>query len=256
VAIAVSGVRGCAALAAISSVVLSVGMLWGAPPKFGDGYRLVKAIRRSAVFVTLALSLAVVLFPDVVGARWAFYRETLSPDSSDYQVSARAWDYPWNNFLLAFTDRDWVIGHGIGTQTLGVQYVANIVGKDVDDSIGRFNLESGWATLIWEQGILGLILWLVWATSAVFSAYKVTMKLKGTWAFPLALSILWFDFYLLFPRTWTGLVGYEDFIFNAYFWLFVGVLFRLPALVAQESSLRSPAQNQRLSGRVQGLGTS
>jgi hypothetical protein len=240
----VTGGRGVFMYGIISAVLLSSLMLWGAPPKWGEGYRLVKAIRRSFVFVALAIAVAEMAFPDVIGARWTYYRETLSPDSPTNEVALRAWDYPFHNFLLAFTDRDWEIGHGIGTQTLGVQYVAKIVGKEVDESIGRFNLESGWAALIWEQGILGLILWLAWASSLVFEVFKVAMKLKGTWAFPLAISILWFDFYLLFPRTFGGLVGYEDFVLNAYFWLFVGVVFRLPALLEQGSSLQSTVDSQ------------
>ena len=59
-----------------TALVLSAGMLWGAPPRVGEGYRLVKAIRRSFIFVALTVTLAVILFPDVVGAHWAFYRET------------------------------------------------------------------------------------------------------------------------------------------------------------------------------------
>jgi len=250
----ITGGRGVFMYSICTTVLLSGGMLWGAPPKWGEGYRLVKAIRRSFVFVALAIGLAVMAFPDVIGARWTYYRETLSPDSPTNEVAFRAWDYPFHNFLLAFTDRNWEIGHGIGTQTLGVQYVAKIVGKDVDDSIGRFNLESGWAALIWEQGIVGLILWLAWATSLVFSVFKVTMKLKGTWAFPLAISILWFDFYLLFPRTFGGLVGYEDFVLNAYFWLLVGVVFRLPALVAQKSSSAVNSRQSTVVAPRSGLG--
>ena len=92
-------------------------------------------------------------------------------------------------------------------------------------------VESGFGSLVIELGILGPILWLVWASSLMFEAGKVVLKLKGTWAFPVAFSILWFAFYLLFPRTWGGVTGYQDFVLNAYFWLLVGVLFRLPGLV-------------------------
>ena len=43
-------------------------------------------------------------------------------------------------------------------------------------------------------------------------------------------------FILLFPLTWTGLVQYQNFITNAYFWLLVGILFRLPDLVKQDAA--------------------
>jgi len=46
-----------------------------------------------------------------------------------------------------------------------------------------------------------------------------------------AIAILWFMFMLLFPFTYGTFVSYQDFVVNAYFWLSVGILFRLPALV-------------------------
>jgi hypothetical protein len=228
VASVMTGSRGCVSYAAISALVLSAGILWGAPPKVGEGYRLVKAIRRSFIFVALALSLAAVVFPQVVGARWAFYRETILPDSPDSETTYRAWDYPVGNFMSVFQDPDWVIGHGIGTASLGGQYVSRIL----EVPTAGLATESGFGVLILELGILGPILWLLWASSLVFACYKVVLKLKGTWAFPVAFSILWFAFLLLFPFTWSGLDLYQNFVTNAYFWLLVGILFRLPALVA------------------------
>jgi hypothetical protein len=233
VATAMSGGRGVFVFAVGSALLLSAGMLWGAPPKLGEGYRLVKAIRRSFIFVALALSLAVTLFPQVIGARWAFYRETLSPDSPDYEVSYRAWDYPVGNLLGALSDPDRVTGHGIGTASLGTQYVSRIL----EVPAPGVGVESGYGNLIVELGILGPVLWLVWTSSLLFAAGKAVWRLKGTWAFPVAFSILWFAFYLLFPRMYGGSQGYQDFILNAYFWLLVGILFRLPALVARDSGL-------------------
>ena len=229
VATVLSGGRGAFVWGAANAVVLSVGMIWGAPPKLGEGYRLVKAVRRSFVFVTLALALTVTLFPDVVGARLAFYRETVALGSPDSETASRAWDYPVENLSKAFTDPDWPIGHGIGTASLGGQYVARILGAKAT-GVG---VESGYGNLIVELGILGPLLWLAWTTSLMLAAFKVLLKLKGTWAFPIALSIVWFAFYLLFPRTFLGMQGYQDFVLNAYLWLLVGVLFRLPALVAK-----------------------
>jgi hypothetical protein len=226
-----SGSRGSAVWVGASALFLSAGMLWGAPPRAAETYRLVKAIRRTFIVIALSLSLGTVLFPQAIGARWQFYAETLDPRSEYYEVSYRAWDYPVNNFLLAFTDRDWVVGHGIGTQSLGVQYVAKLVGQDVDDSIGRFNLENGWATLIWELGVLGPILWVLWSVSFVYAAWKATMRVKGTPLFPVALSIFWYAFLLLLPLSFEGLSGYQNFVINAYFWVLAGILFRLPKLV-------------------------
>lgn len=231
-----TGSRGCAVYVAASALFLSAGMLWGAPPRGADTYRLIKAIRRTFVIVGLSLSLGVVLFPEAIGSRWSYYSETLDPSSPYYEASYRAWDYPLKNLSLAFTDPDWLVGHGTGTQSLGVQYVAKLVGQEVDDSIGRFNLESGWAQLVFEFGVLGPILWVAWTLSFIFAAARAALRVKGTTMFPVALSILWFGFLLLFPMSFAGLAPYQNFVLNAYFWLLTGVLFRLPTLVKQNPS--------------------
>jgi len=97
-------------------------------------------------------------------------------------------------------------------------------------------VENGYGNLIIELGILGPILWLIWALSLVFAALKTTLRLKGTWAFPVASSILWYAFLMLFPFTWGSLVAYQNFVCNAYLWLLVGILFRLPELVNQNAN--------------------
>jgi hypothetical protein len=226
-AAALSGARSAFLYVLATSIVLPVGMIWGAPRGMGQAYRLVKAIRRSFIFVALAVSLAVTLFPNVIGARLAFYRETISPDSPNYEVTNRAWDYPVQNLLAVFSDRGWITGHGVGTASLGGQYVSRFMGVPATDVA----TENGYGTLILELGILGPILWVLWTSSLVFAASRIVVKLKGTWAFPIALSITWYAFILLFPLTWGGLVQYQNFISNAYLWLLIGVLFRLPDLV-------------------------
>ena len=126
-----------------------------------------------------------------------------------------------------------MVGHGIGTSSLGAQYVTRIM----EAPPTGIAVENGFGTMILEFGILGPILWLVWSLSLMLAALKVLLKLKGTWAFPVAFSISWFAFFLLFAITWGGIGGFENFVLNAYFWLLVGVLFRLPGLVNQRISM-------------------
>jgi hypothetical protein len=229
VAAVMTGSRGTFVYTGASLLILSAGILWGAPQS-GDTYRLFKAIRRSFVLIALALGLTVTVFPEQIGARLTFYEETLLPWSPDYEVANRVWSYPIGNFLWAFSDGTWMIGHGTGTASLGGQYVTRILGAP-PTGLGA---ESGPGILVLELGILGLLLWLAWTLSLVGAAAKVVLRLRRTWAFPIALGILWFSFLLLFPFTYGGMQPYQNFVFNAYFWLLVGVLFRLPALVNQD----------------------
>ncbi len=235
VAAMMSGSRGCASYVVISALVLSAALLWGAPPRGLEAYRLFKAIRRSYMVVALGLFLMLVVFPEAIGARWTFYAETLDPRSENFEASKRAWDYPVDNLMLAFTDPEWPLGHGIGTSSLGVQYVAKVLGPEVDASIHRMGLEEGFATLIFELGILGPILWLFWAGSLIYTTWKTVVRVKGTSTFPLAICIWWFGFLLLFPFTYGGFQPYQNFVYNAYFWLLTGILFSLPRLSEQGS---------------------
>jgi hypothetical protein len=221
-----SGGRGCFVYVLATSLVIPVGLLWGAPGNSADTYRLFKAIRRTFIAVALALTLGATLFPKEIGAPLSFYRETVALDSKDSETINRTWDYPLANFLVAFSDREWMIGHGIGTASLGVQYVSHLLGEPAP----KIGVENGWGTLIAESGIFGLILWLLWTILFIFSALKVMFQLKGRATYPIALAIVWFAFLLLFPFTWGSMVEYQNFVINAYFWLLAGILFRLPTL--------------------------
>jgi len=66
--------------------------------------------------------------------------------------------------------------------------------------------------------------------SISFSAWKVVKKLRGSPLFPLAFVIFWYSFMVLVPLTYNGLNTYQNFVMNAYLWLPIGVLFRLPTL--------------------------
>jgi len=233
VAAVISGSRGAFSWVAISSAVLALGMIWGAPAKLAESYKMIKAIRRSFVFVVLAFALAAVLYPEVVGARLTFYRETVALDSPDEETTGRAWSYPVANFLVALSDPDWLIGHGTGTASLGIQYVTRIL-EVPQTGIG---VESGAGNLLLEFGIMGPICWLLWSSSLIFACVRVMLRLKGTWGFPLALAITWFIALVLIPLSWGNVTEYQNFVANAYLWFCVGILFRLPALVLSEPQM-------------------
>jgi hypothetical protein len=97
------------------------------------------------------------------------------------------------------------------------------------------------------MGIGGLLLWIVMSLAITVSAWKVVKKLKGSPLFPLGFVIFWYALFLLFPAMSGGMQAYEDFLFNAYFWLLLGVLFRLPtiALSAQFAANAPAAQPRR-----------
>ena len=178
----------------------------------------------------LALVTVLMLYPETVGARWAFYYETIAPWSPTSELSWRIWSYPIGGLLGAFTFPGWPLGYGIGTSSLGVQYVTGLLGLPAAD----IAVESGYGTLILELGIVGPALWLLWTAALVRNGWRTVRRLRGTRLFPLGFAILWFLLLLLFPFTFGGMQPYQNYVLNAYLWLLSGVLFRLPTMVDQD----------------------
>jgi hypothetical protein len=228
VATLLSGSRGAFLYVLASALVLTAGLLWGAPWRWKQAHRLVRAIRRTFIVAALGLTAILVLFPDDAGSRIAYYAETLSPYSSAYEAGARSWDYPIENLLLVFAGPNWVLGNGIGTASLGTQYVAKLLGRP---PLGLW-VEEGYGVLIVEMGLIAPFLWILWTAALVYYSWKVVLQLRQTRFFPIGFAILWYAFLLLFPITFAGLSAYQNFVTNAYLWLLTGILFRLPNLLA------------------------
>jgi hypothetical protein len=245
VATLLSGSRGAFMFMLISALALAAGFLWGAPWRQRQAHRVVKAIRRSVIFGAIGLALILLLFPREAGSRIEYYTETLLPGGSDYQLEDRTWDYPIRNLISVFSGPNWVLGNGIGTASLGGQYVAKLIGRP------PLNLgaEEGYATLIAEMGIIAPFLWILWTASLLYYGWGVILQLRQTRFVPIALAIIWFAFLLFFPMTYGGLAAYQNYMNNAYVWLLVGILFRLPEIQAS-----TPNPLQSLSGRERARG--
>lgn len=224
-----TGSRAAAVYAVVTVLGLSAAALWGAPVRWRGRERIRRAIHGMLLALALSLLVALVWFPDALGARWAFYWETLSPTSPGYELAHRVRDYPWQNLVKAFQQPNWETGNGTGTASLGTQYVSRYLG------VPRLpiGVENGYGVLLVEMGVPGLLAWLLWTIAATVAAWRVVRRLRGTHLFPVAAAIFWFVFLLLFPFTYGGMQPYQNFILNAHFWLLLGVLFRLPGLVAE-----------------------
>jgi hypothetical protein len=225
-AIVLGSARGTLLWSAGSVLVFAVAFVWGAPWRQREVIRVLRTVQRAALGISLGLGLLFFVFPETLLSRVAFYRETLLPSSGAGELQNRSWDYPLNNFLGAFYYDRWPYGYGIGTASLGTQYVARIFQAKPPVT----GVESGFGTLVIEMGIGGLVLWFVMTIAILFSAWRVVKKLRGSPWFPLAFVIFWYAGLLLVPMTFAGMQPYQDFVLNAYFWLLLGILFRLPTL--------------------------
>ncbi|HKT47556.1 MAG TPA: hypothetical protein VJP87_08540 [Candidatus Acidoferrales bacterium] len=235
-AILLAAARGTLLWGTGSALIFIAAFLWGAPWRQREIVRVLRTIQRAALGMVLGFVALMFLFPSELTARLDFYRETLAPKTGRSDLAVRAWDYPWRNFLGAFDTPRWPYGYGIGTSSLGTQYVTRIFGAK---PVGM-GVESGYGTMVIEIGVVGLGLWIIMCAAIVRSAWRVVRKLKGSPWFPLAFAIFWYAFLLLFPMTFNGMQPYEDFVLNAYVWLLLGILFRIPKL-ASAPQLPAPA---------------
>jgi len=227
-----SGVRGAFVYLIADGAALAFSVLWGAPWRERQAFRIGKAIRLAFTFAGIAILLAVTFFPEAVHARWVLYAETLSPTSQTSEFGFRAWTYPAQELTGIFSRSNWEIGNGIGVASLGTQYVARFFGVPPV----RIGAESGYGNLVAEFGVVGPVLWTAWTLAVIFSAWKVVRKLKQTPLFPIGFAIFWVAFVTLIVFTFYGLNGFQNYINNAYLWLTLGMLFRLPGLLAEQQA--------------------
>ena len=226
VAVMITGTRTPFVFVIGSAFVMTAAFLWGAPWRWGQGHHLVKALRRAFLIGGLGLLLMVEVFPTVIGGNWSFFTETLSLNGEGSELTNRVWDYPVQNLMGAIGEGDLLTGHGTGMSSLGMQYVARFLNQPLP----TFNVESGYGGLIVEMGIFGPILWLLWVSVLLWQSWKIVRKLRETIYFPLAFAIWWYAVVDLVLLMHFGLQFYQNFVNNAYLWLLIGVLYRLPKL--------------------------
>lgn len=229
VAIVLSGSRTAVLYPLISTTALGAMFLWGAPWRWGQGGRLVKAMRRSLILAGLGLAGLMLMFPSAAASRLEFYSETLFPSSSSYQLSSRTWTYPMGELEKALSEQHWIVGNGTGTASLGTQYVSELL----KEPMPNVTVEEGFGQMIVEMGILAPALWIIWSASLIYACWRIVRSLKVNRLFPMGAAILWYAFAVLFPLSYLNLDTYQNYVNNAFLWILVGILFRLPELAAQ-----------------------
>jgi hypothetical protein len=157
VAVAMAASRGTLLWTVGSAFVCVVAFLWGCPWQRGQLVRVLRSFQRALIIAILSLGLAIFLFPTEVTNRFTFYWETLSLTSPTSELVDRSSTYPIRNFLYAFDNPRWPYGFGIGTASLGTQYVARIFHVPLTG----FAVESGYGSIVVELGVVGLFLWLI-----------------------------------------------------------------------------------------------
>jgi len=226
VAIALCASRGTLLWSCCSALTCIPAFIWGCPWQKGQLTRVLRGFQRALLAGIAAVLLMLMFYPEAIKDRVSFYWETLDPSSTTSELVHRTQTYPLQQLEYAFQYPDWPYGYGIGTSSLGLQYISRILHVP---PVG-ISVESGFGALVLELGIVGLILYLISASAIVISAWSAALKLKGTPWFPLGFVIFWYAFLFLFPYLWGGFQSFQDFILNALLWFSLGILFRMQSL--------------------------
>jgi hypothetical protein len=243
VAVMITGTRTPFVFVVASAAIMTAAFLWGAPWRWGQGHRMIKALRRSFLIGGIGLILMVEVFPTIIGGNWAFFSETLNYGGETSELAGRGWDYPISNLEGAFQDGRWPYGHGTGMNTLGMQYVSQVLGE----AVPQFSVESGYGGLVVELGIAGVVLWFVWVSAMLWSGWSIVRQLRQTPYFPLAFAIWWYAVVMLVLLMYFGMQAYDNFVNNAYLWLLTGVLYRLPQIAQMPVPVAAPKHLRALS---------
>jgi O-antigen ligase len=239
-AVVMCGSRGSLLWTAGSAIVMTPLLLRGAPWAKGQKVRIMRTIQRTAIAGVIAVIFMMAVYPEAINSRLNFYWQTLDPNGSASELLVRTRNYPLQELQKALDDPRWQFGYGIGTSSLGLQYISRILHVPPM----RVGVENGYGALILELGILGLLLFLILAASVVKAACKTTLTLRGTPGFTLGLAISWYSVLFLFFYHWGGFQSFQDFILSSFLWLFLGVLFRLPKLSAEVQAASVPMSNE------------
>jgi len=236
VAVMITGTRTPFVFVIASAFVMTAAFLWGAPWRWGHGHRMVKALRRGLLIGGLGLILMAEVFPTVIGGNWSFFTETLSLNGEGSELRDRTWDYPIQNLIAAMQEGNLLTGHGTGMSSLGMQYVSRFLNQPPP----AYNVESGYGSIVVEMGVFGLILWFLWVSSLLWHGWKIVRKLRETVYFPLGFAIWWYAVVDLVLLMYFGMQFYQNFVNNAYLWLLIGVLYRLPKLAKMPQPVPVP----------------
>jgi hypothetical protein len=175
----------------------------------------------------IGLVLLAVTFPSLFGSRLAFYEATLNPNSPGGEWGSR-WDALTTDVGRG-VELGGLVGQGTGDQSLGKQY---LFGGAAYSNVGLYDIEGGYAATAVEWGVIGLILWILWTMAWTHRLWINVKRVRGTTVAAPSLVLFAWVVVALFPAFFIGYQTFQNFLWNAHFWLLSGVVAGLPYAVS------------------------
>jgi hypothetical protein len=214
-------------------------LIWGAAlvaatvlPSVARGAAGAQTRRRwalAAMAGVIGVALVALVAPDVYGGRVSWYASTLDPRSTDNE-----WQFRWSSYsvdVVRSLQLGGVIGQGTGQESLGKQYLSG--GQDAG-GVALYQVEGGYAAVIVEWGVIGVLLWLAWTVAWMVRQIR-TVRATRDGPLPSVgpVVVVWTAFFL-FIGFIVGYQIFQNYVANAYFWLLSGLLFGAAALAKEK----------------------
>jgi glycosyltransferase involved in cell wall biosynthesis len=170
--------------------------------------------------VTLFVTAAAALLPHLLTSRFSWYVSTLNPFSSDNE-----WAFRWHLFssnLQRGIHEGGCCGVGTGQESLGKQY---LYGGRLNSTNGLYHVEGGYAAVLAEWGVVGLLIWVVWSVSWVGRQAKIVWAQRDQPSGHAGMLLTGWVFLFLFLGFVAGFQEFQNYVANAYFWLLSGLVF-------------------------------
>jgi hypothetical protein len=164
----------------------------------------------------------------------SWYSTTLDPRSANNE-----WSFRWDSYsgdVIRSLELGGLIGEGTGQESLGKQY---LFGDQESSGNDLYQVEGGYASVIVEWGVIGVLLWLAWTVTWMVRQIRTVRATRNG---PLPnigpVVVVWTAFFLFIGFV-VGYQVFQNYIANAYFWLFSGLLFGAAAKAGEKTAERT-----------------
>ena len=185
----------------------------------------------AAVVAVLVVTFVTVIAPGLLANRLEFYSTTLDPRSARNEWTSRFVSYTGDAFEGVAIGG--MLGLGTGQESLGKQYVLGGSTATID---GLYSVESGYGSLAIEWGLTGLIMWIVFTIAWFKHGIRALRAARGGQLAAMGLMLFAWMFVLVWVQFFAGIAIWQNYITNALFWLFSGIVFALPEVVRSRTS--------------------
>ncbi|MFO0983952.1 MAG: hypothetical protein U1E76_19900 [Planctomycetota bacterium] len=135
-----------------------------------------------------------------------------------------------NNFITSLLASG-LPGHGTGSASQGLYYLASLLYGDPYALMATEGLHSA---IVWEYGVVGLLLWVWWLIAFAWFEWRQVVALRATRYHGLAFAIALWSSVFLFVVCPAGMQVFQDYLSNAALWFCAGIVAKLPVLAGCE----------------------